>query len=128
MENGNCAEDRPDVFGPFFPGMINIHNTILEYIKKMPDVNQQTVMLLMQCNFAEIVSSWERTGFQKPVFVTDIQDVSDLAMPDWEMILSVHFYFDKTHSDDGIPDTQYFKIVYTHSSLVNNLDKIRKIL
>jgi len=172
MENENHTDDLPDVFGSCFAGMKNIHNTLFEYVKQTPDVNQKTIMLLLQCNFAEyvaedhdkdyqwkqfcfegdtkqsfaigisrlrlfsqeykgnsliteIVNSWERAGFQKPVFVTDIQSVSELAMPDWEMILSVHFYFDKTQSDDGIPDTQYFKIVYTHSSLVKNLEKIK---
>lgn len=173
MKNESNDDEHPDVFGPFFPGMKNIHNGILEYIKKIPDVNQKTIMLLLQCNFAEyviedhdrnyewkqfyfngdrnqsfaigfnrqrlfsqedrrksliteIVDSWKKAGFQKPLYVSDIQDVRDLEKPDWEMILSVHFYFDSVYNGDNIPDTQYFKIVYTHSSLMNNLEKIKQ--
>ena len=46
-----------------------------------------------------------------------ITNVAALKKDDYEMIVSVHFWFDKSVIDDGIEDTQYMKIVYTASTI-----------
>lgn len=46
-----------------------------------------------------------------------ITNVAALKKDDYEMIVSVHFWFDKSVIDDGIEDTQYMKIVYTGTSI-----------
>lgn len=165
-------EDRPDIFGPYFSGMENIHKEILDFIKKSPRVKQETIMVLLQCNYAEyvgehhdnnyqwkelcfegdpartfavgintrrlfaekdnqeqlistIASAWTRWGFDRPVVVADIKGVAELKKDPWEMILSVHFYLAEEYKDDSISDTQYFKIVYTRTSLSGYMDRIR---
>ena len=76
---------------------------------------------------AEVIEAWSAAGFDPPELEDDIPNVSALTKPDWEMILSVHFYYDKNSNDDDLEDTQYCKVVYTYSSLENNLAKIRSV-
>ena len=63
---------------------------------------------------------WEKFCNTRVVFKNLIDNVAVLDKPNFEMILSVHFWFDKALSDDGIEDTQYMKIIYTGKS-INNL-------
>ncbi len=49
--------------------------------------------------------------------LNSITNVAALKKDDYEMIVSVHFRFDKSVIDDGIEDTQYMKIVYTGTSI-----------
>ncbi len=60
---------------------------------------------------------WEKFCNAKVVLKNQIPNVTALQKPDSEMILSVHFWFDKALNDDGIEDTQYMKIIYTGKSI-----------
>ena len=64
-----------------------------------------------------IKSCWEKFCNAKVVFKNQIANVAALQKPDYEMILSVHFWFDKALNDDEIEDTQYMKIIYTGKSI-----------
>jgi len=172
MDETEVRDERPDIFGPYFPGMKKIHNRILEFMKEHNGVKKETVMFPLQCTYgeyvgedhdgnyewkrlffdgdinrcfavgvnkqrifsleenkllliSEIMNAWTNAGFSRPEIEGDILSASALSKPEWEMVLSIHFYYDKRYNDDEINDTQYCKIVYTHSSLAHNLEKIR---
>lgn len=91
------------------------------------DVNKDFALGINRLRFAgkekeikqikEIVQKiWTSRGNK----VTDlgvIKDVSAMKKEAYEMILSVHYWFDMSLIDDGINDSQYLKIVYTGSSM-----------
>jgi len=74
----------------------------------------------------EIQNIWKKHG--KLTILREITEVAELKKDDWEMILSVHFWFDKKYRTDNIDDTQYCKIVYTKFSLNEYLERIRLTL
>ncbi len=64
-----------------------------------------------------IKSCWKKFCNASVVFKNQIENVAALDKTNNEMILSVHFWFDKALNDDGIEDTQYMKIIYTGKSI-----------
>lgn len=75
-----------------------------------------------------VQSSWETAVEDTPTLLGKIEEVKDLGKENYEMILGMGFYLDPQFSDDEIEDTQYLKIVYTHSALKQNLERIRLTL
>ena len=69
--------------------------------------------------------AWEKSCNAKVCFMGEIANVAALKKSDDEMILSVHFWFDKSLADDAIEDTQYMKIIYTGNSVNDKIEKFR---
>ncbi len=72
-----------------------------------------------------ILKTWNEISGSQVKIDKKIDSLEELEKSDDEMILSVHFWFDKKYSKKNIEDTQYCKIVYTYSSLSDYLEKIR---
>ncbi len=66
---------------------------------------------------SEIKEIWKQSCGVQVALLNTITNVAALKKDDYEMIVSVHFWFDKSVIDDGIEDTQYMKIVYTASTI-----------
>ena len=66
---------------------------------------------------SKIKEIWKQSCGAQVALLNTITNVAALKKDDYEMIVSVHFWFDKSVIDDGIEDTQYMKIVYTASSI-----------
>ena len=66
---------------------------------------------------SKIKEIWKQNCGAQVDLLNTITNVAALKKNDYEMIVSVHFWFDKSVVDDGIEDTQYMKIVYTGMSI-----------
>lgn len=64
---------------------------------------------------------WEKNAGTSVKKLGIIKDVASLNKNDYEMVVSVHYWFDMALIDDGINDSQYLKIVYFGSSLKDKL-------
>ena len=92
-------------------------------INKLRFVNEERVINKL---IDKLKEGWKNVCNTSVIYISKIEDVSSLKKEPYEMILSVHYWFDKMLIDDGINDTQYMKIVYTGESLSNNLEKIQE--
>ena len=66
---------------------------------------------------SKIKEIWKQNCSVQVDLLNTITNVAALKKDDYKMIVSVHFWFDKSVIDDGIEDTQYMKIVYTASTI-----------
>ena len=66
---------------------------------------------------SKIKETWKQSCGAHVDLSNTITNVAALKKDDYEMIVSVHFWFDRSVIDDGIDDTQYMKIVYTGTSI-----------
>lgn len=64
---------------------------------------------------------WEKNAGTSVTKLGIIKDVASLNKNDYEMVVSVHYWFDMALIDDDINDSQYLKIVYFGSSLKDKL-------
>lgn len=71
----------------------------------------------------KVENLWKNTG-AKLTYAGIISDVSAMKKGPWEMIMSVHYWFDMALIDDGINDSQYLKIVYTGTSMDGKVEKL----
>ena len=87
---------------------------------------------------SKIKEIWKQSCGVQVDLLNSITNVAALKKDDYEMIVSVHFWFDKSVIDDGIEDTQYMKIVYTcfstdvihegHLNIINEAQKYGEVV